>query len=154
MDIGTIAAAAQFLDLSCRSVFALYRFVKDLKDVPADLLLIINDLEYFTEFADELQSAIKTDDPRLRSLTPAQLARVNRILRSAGEVCTQLEKLLTPCRPATAASRSKASKAWRAFVSVKNEKDIIKKCERLERLKSDLSRELQNNELAMLSSVR
>ncbi len=40
-------------------MFAVYRFVKDLKDVPADLLLTIGDREYFTEFADELHERLE-----------------------------------------------------------------------------------------------
>jgi hypothetical protein len=154
MDLGTIAAAAQFVDLGCRSLFAVYRFVKDLKDVPADLLLTLEDLGHFSGFMEELQSAIKTGDARLRSLAPAQLGRATRILDSTGEVCRQLEGLLAPCRPSATASQTRASKTWRALVSVKREKDIVKKCERLERLKHDLGRELQHCELALLSSVK
>ena len=87
MELGTIAAAVQFVDLGCRSLFAVYRFVKDLKDVPADLLLTLEDLSHFSGFMDELQAAIKTNDLRLESLTPAQLDRATRILDSTGEVC-------------------------------------------------------------------
>ncbi len=142
MELGTIAAAVQFVDLGCRSLSAIYRFVKDLKDVPVNLLLTLEDLSHFSGFMDELQTAIKTNDPRFRSLTPAQLDRATRILDSTGEVYRQLEALLAPCRPSAVTPQTKTSKAWRAFVSVKREKDIVRKCERLERLKHDLDREL------------
>ncbi|KAK4034404.1 hypothetical protein C8A01DRAFT_39130 [Parachaetomium inaequale] len=152
MELGCIASAAQVVDLGCRSLFGVYRFVKNLKDVPADLLVTLQDLGHFSSLMNDLQSALKTDDPRMRNLTPEQLGRVTRILDSTGQVCTQLEQLLAACRPSNASSR--ASKAWRALVSVKKEGDIMKRCERLERLKHDLNRELQSCELALLSSVK
>ena len=39
-------------------------------------------------------------------------------------------------------SSNEGEQGMAAFVSVKREKDIVKKCERLERLKHDLNREL------------
>jgi hypothetical protein len=152
MELGGIAAAAQFVDLGCRSLFGVYRFIKNLKDVPADLLVTLEDFGHFSNLMHDLQSALETDDPRMRNLTPEQLGRVSRILDSTGQVCTQLEQSLAACRPSSTSSRT--SKAWRALVSVKKESDIRKQCERLERLKHDLNRELQSCELALLSSVK
>ncbi len=152
MELGSIAAAAQFLDLGCRSLFGIYRFVKDLKDVPADLLQTLQDLERVASFMTDLQDEINTDGQRLRTLSPTQLDRTTQILDTTGDVFRELETLLAPCRPA--ASSSRTSKVWRAFVSIKRERDIVKKCERLERLKHDLNRELQNCELTLLSSMK
>ena len=152
MELGSIAAAAQFVDLGCRSLFGVYRFIKDLKDVPADLLQTLEDLERVAGFMIDLKDDIDNDGERLRSLNPTQLDRTTRILDTTGEVCRELEMLLAPCRPSATPSRT--SKVWRAFVSVKRERDIIKKCERLERLKHDLNRELQNCELTLLSSMK
>jgi hypothetical protein len=128
-----------------------YRFIKDLKDVPANLLFTLDDLAHFSCLMDDLRSALDTDDPRLHNLTPAQLQRIARILDSTANICQQLEELLALCFSAPDHSRTK--RLWRALVSVKRETDIIKRCERLERLKDDLNRELQNCELALLSSV-
>lgn len=156
MDLGSIAAAVQFVDLGCRSLFGIYRFIKDLNDVPAELLLLFEDLGHFLSLVGELQSAVKPESgvppQHLSNLAPAQLERIARILNSTGQVCRQLEQALTPCRPSVGASKAKA--AWRAVVSVKRERGIVKKCERLERLKHDLTRELQNSGLALLSSVK
>ena len=152
MELGTIASAAQFVDLGCRSLFGVYRFLKDLRDVPGDLLLVLEDLSHFLEFMHELQLAISNRDPRLRNLETRQLERIAHILDSTGEACQQLEELLAPCR--TSPGTSSTQKVWRAFVSVKRESEIIKKCDRLERLKHDLNRELQNSGLALLASVR
>jgi hypothetical protein len=152
MELGTVAAAAQFVDLGCRSLFAVYRLIKDLKDVPADLLFTLDDLGHFSGLMDDLRSALERNDPRLQSLTPAQLQRIARILDSTANICKQLEELLAPCCSTPGTSRTR--RLWRALVSVKTESDIVKRCERLERLKHDLNRELQNCELAMLSSVK
>lgn len=153
--LGAIAAAVQVVDLSCRSLFATYRLVKDLKDVPAVLLLTLQDLGPFLGLMDELQSALATDDLRLRGFTVNQLDRTTKILDSTGQVCRELEQLLAPCvPPSSPPSWPRVSRAWRALVSVKTEADIIEKCERLERLKHDLNRELQNSGLSLLSSVK
>ena len=143
MELGTIAAAAQFVDMGCRSLFGVYRFVKNLKDVPADLVAALEDLGHFASLMHDLQSALESDNLRLRKLGLGQLDRVGKILDSTGQVCSQLEQLLAPCCLPPNASRS--TRAWRALVSVKKEQDIIKICERLERLKHDLNRELRTS---------
>jgi hypothetical protein len=67
MELGSIAAAAQFVDLGCRSLFGIYRFIKDLKDVPADLLQTLEDLERVAGFMIDLKDDIDNDGERLRS---------------------------------------------------------------------------------------
>ncbi|KAK4118305.1 hypothetical protein N657DRAFT_606433 [Parathielavia appendiculata] len=154
MELGTVAAAAQFVDLGCRSLFGAYRFLKDLKDVPANLLFTLDDLGHFSGLMDDLRSAIEKADPRLRGITPTQSQRVTRILDSTADICKQLKELLAPCCPPAGSSSSRSRKLWRALISVKREIDIVNRCERLERLKHDLNRELQSCDLAMLTSVK
>lgn len=57
MEFGIVAAAAQFVDLGCRSLFGLYRFLKQIRDVPNDLLRTLQDLSHFLELMTKLQSA-------------------------------------------------------------------------------------------------
>lgn len=152
MELGTIASAAQVVDLGCRSLLGMYRFVRSLKDAPKDLLNTFEDLRAFTSLLSDFQLALQTKDPRLLNLSSQQLDRVSLILHSAGQVCGQLDQVLAECLPL--ANTSKAGKAWRALVSLKKEADIMKRCERLERLKHDLNRELQNHELHLLSTVK
>ena len=120
--------------------------------MPAELVLTLRDLGHFLDFMGELQSALRTDNSAFRGLPPSRLNRIASILDDTREVCQQLEQQLEPCRPAAGASLTR--KAWRAIVSVKIESDIIKTCDRLERLQQDLNRELQNCGLALLSSVK
>lgn len=139
--VGSVAAAAQLAELGCRSLFSIYRFIKDLQDVPNDLLLTLQDLSRFVELMADLRPDDSSINRALRTLPKSQLDRITRIFNCIGDVCTELEELLAPCLPT--ASRSIVKRAWRALISVNNESAIVKKCERLERLKQDLSCELQ-----------
>ncbi|KAH6624174.1 hypothetical protein B0J18DRAFT_169919 [Chaetomium sp. MPI-SDFR-AT-0129] len=152
MEIGTIAAAAQLADMGCRGLFGIYRFLKNMKDVPTRLLLLLEDLGHFSSLMTDLQSVLSNHDPRLSNLSPEQLDRITRILDSTANVCNELEKSLTTCLPPRDLTRT--SRVWRAFVSIKKEADIAKQCDRLERLKHDLARELQTQGLILLSSVK
>lgn len=152
MEIGTIAAAAQLADMGCRGLFGIYRFLKNMKDVPRSLLLVLEDLGHFSSLMTDLQSVLNNHDPRLSNVSPEQLDRMTRILGSTGNVCNEIEKSLATCLPLK--DSTKTSKVWRAFVSTKKETDIVKKCDRLEKLKHDLTLELQTQGLMLLSSVK
>lgn len=150
--LSTIAAATQFADLACRSLVRFYRFVKDLSDVPKELLVIMQDLDHFSEVMDELRLAIQRNDPRVRGLSPAQLHRLTRTLDLTYQTCRDLDSVLQPC--GLVLSSSKRARVWGALVSVGREKDILRRVKRLECLKNDLYRDLQSSGLVMLSSLK
>ena len=142
--VGVAASAAQLADFGAGSLLGLIRTLKALKEAPERLKILLDDLEHSSRFVEchrlRLRNIKSASDVKL-SAPLTQPDSLNSVLDSADAAMLDLKYVLQPLVH-NQTHQSLRSKTWRAIISVQSEKKILRKAERLEKLKHELTREL------------
>jgi uncharacterized protein YoxC len=140
----SIAAAVGLADVGLRTLVGIYGIAMDLEDVPNRLRAVHNDLQTL-QFVSEMQTNASNI---FAEATPLQPERSEKTPKAIAAIAGKLTRTLESTIPSLA--RSRAHRAWRAFVSASKQKDIIVECQGLGQLKQDLELELQAIDITLV----
>jgi hypothetical protein len=150
--LASIAAAIGLADAGLRTLVSIYGMAVDLKEVPKRLSDMHQDVQILRDFVADMQSEVSRASGMLTRASPTQLQRLDDAFKATALCAVELTRILASAVPA--ASSSRAQRAWCAVVSLSKQKEIMKECDRLERLKHELQLELQSVGIAMAHSTK
>lgn len=150
--LGSIAAAIGLTDACLRTLVSIYGMAVDLKEVPKRLRDVHHDVQSLSCFVADMQSEVSQANGMLSRAGPTQLQRLDDVLKATALCAVELTTILASVVPTALSSR--AQRAWRTVVSLSKQKDIMKECDRLERLKHELQLELQSVGISMAHSAK
>lgn len=139
--LAVAAAAVQFLDVGARLLLVLSRVCTDLRHVPREIEDTVQELKEFLQLVRLLDSDIRAPNTGPAStlngaLAAAHIDHATSLLSQCIIQAQQLEETLSPL--VLKANDHAIRKAWRAVVALKTEKEILRKWDRLQRLKASL----------------
>lgn len=132
--VGLIAATAQFADLGAKALRGLSSLISSLRDVPSRIESAATALKNFVDLSQTLRAHFETLPAAAVSETTQTQIR-DTFNACASETCaiTNILEEIT-----TKSSDNKLAMTWKRLVGVKHERDILERCDRLERYKSSL----------------
>jgi len=142
---GVATGAMQLVDFGAGSLLCFIKILKALKEAPERLKILLDDLEHFARFVEYLRPQLEDTNSALYGLlsaSPGQPDALNSILGSADSAMLDLKCVLQSLIQ-NQTHQSLRAKAWRAIISLRNEKAILQKTHRLEKLKHEIIRELE-----------
>ncbi|KAL6874955.1 hypothetical protein J3F83DRAFT_729313 [Trichoderma novae-zelandiae] len=145
--IGAVAAGLQLAEGSAKALIKTIRIINALREVPQKLARYLQEIEASTLQVEHLCYNILQDESKfyqqLRSLSHTDgLMKTLATLHEAAEEVNQFLLPMAEFAPAPAAMGRPSRWLWKSITSLKMEKDLPHKLERLERLNGEVIREL------------
>ncbi|KAL9096632.1 MAG: hypothetical protein Q9165_001119 [Trypethelium subeluteriae] len=136
--IGGLTAGMQLVSTAAQALLATIKLVKDLKDVPERLSLLLGEVE---GSICRLCNSCNADSTILQNLDISQRERLS---RSASILYPALQEIRDMLMPLMSRSQGKRSVRglWKSLVSLKVEKELTDKLQRLNRLNMEMIQEL------------
>ncbi|KAI5468038.1 hypothetical protein BGZ63DRAFT_450072 [Mariannaea sp. PMI_226] len=156
--LGAGAAAVQLAEFGAKGLIGIIRLAKDLRNVPNRLKILLTDVEKALQRIEALHGALQ--DPASTMVTQLQASQVEALRVLVADAHSTIEcvyqKLRHISEPKVQANLGSVRRAWRAMVSLKLEQELEKKLEKIQRINTDLTRQLQVATIEMQSdqSVR
>ncbi len=146
--IGIAAASAQLAGVAGQGLLLGIGFLKGLKKAPTRLSAVLNDIEVSTARIIHLQETLDDDMSGLSTtLSEYQLSVLRRAVDDACGATAELQALLEPLfggpTNSGTGARASARMLWKEVVSLKVERDIEEKLEKIGRRNDEVLRELQ-----------
>ncbi|KAJ6139937.1 hypothetical protein N7471_006423 [Penicillium samsonianum] len=148
--LGGVAAGMQMVSVAAQALLTTIKLVKSLKEVPEKLARLLNEVD---DSISRLCHSCNTGSKFYLSLDPAQTENLS---RCASMLFPALQDIHNKLIPLTKDSQSRAKpihRIWKTFLSLKVEKELVEKLERLNRLNIEVVRELGVIGLEMQSST-
>ena len=157
--IGGLAAGMQLLSTASRALLATIRLVRDLKDIPEKLALLLGEVE------DSISRLCQSCNAGSRIFQNLDRPQLNRLSRSTAVLYTAMQEIYNILVPLVYKSKGRGASIrglWQLFVSLKVERRLSQKLERLNGLNIEMIRELgmiglefqvTTNELVVASSA-
>jgi hypothetical protein len=137
--ISGLTAGVQLVSTVAQALLATIKLIRDLKDVPERLALLLGEVE---DSISRLCNSCNAGSNIFRNLDPSQLDRLS---RSASALYPALQEIHDMLVPLMSNSRDKGRSVcglWKSLVSLKVEKELLEKLQRLNRLNMEMIREL------------
>ena len=137
--IGGLAAGIQLVSMAAQALLATIKLVRDLKDVPEKLALLLGEVE---DSISRLCQSVNAGSKIFQNLDNPQL---NRLSRSAAALFPAMQEISDILMPLVYRSNGKGASIrslWQSFVSLNIERKLSQKLERLNGLNIEMIREL------------
>lgn len=142
--IGVGAATLQLVDRTVTTLFGIIKLIRNLRDIPQRLEILLGDVEKAVHRVNSLQSALQDPTSRIVSqLQVSQAAALQALVHDARSAITDVYQKLQLVFGPQAQTGTKLKRAWRAVVSIEFEKELERKLERIQRINDELTRQLQ-----------
>ncbi|KAI2469792.1 hypothetical protein F4781DRAFT_392969 [Annulohypoxylon bovei var. microspora] len=141
--LGAAAASFQFAGYAIKGLLKATELVHDIHDVPQRMSQYLGHIDHEVALVNTL---LRPDSPIFDQLSTTQYARISTPAIEARKLMEEIQQDLRPLVD-VGQDPSRPHKKWKTIVrtwkSLKNEKDLEKKMNRLERLNASLLRELE-----------
>ena len=137
--IGGLAAGIQLLSTASKALLAIIRLVRDLKEIPEKLALLLGEVE------DSISRLCQSYNAGSRIFQNLDHPQVNHLSRSAAALYPAMQEIHDILVPLIYKSKGKGASIrglWQSFMSLKVERRLSQKLERLNGLNIDMIREL------------
>ena len=137
--IGGLAAGIQLLSTASRALLATIKLVRDLKEIPEKLALLLSEVE---DSISRLSQSCNAGSSIIQNLDHPQ---VNRVSRSASALYQAMQEIYNILVPLVYKGKGKGASIrglWQSFMSLKVERKLSQKLERLNGLNIAMIREL------------
>lgn len=143
--VGIAAVSLQFAGVAAKGVLGGIGFLKSLKETPVRLTELLSDVDKSVARIIHLQQTLQgPDSGPVRRLSHGQLLALRATVDDAYQATVSLQATLEPLfGNQNAQTQTKTERMWRSVVSVKMERDIEKKLEKIQRHNDQIMRELQ-----------
>lgn len=145
--LGAVAAAAQFAEVSAKVLIKTIRIVKDLREVPSKLSRLLDEVEASTSHVESLCFGILQDGSDIcqQLQSPQCLEGLEQTITALYKAMEDVNMFLIPMaefREGSPAQGRRIARMWKSVVSLKMEKELPEKLERINRLNINVVREL------------
>lgn len=137
--IGGVSAGLQLISTTTESVLATIKLIQDLKDVPERLALLLSDVN---ESISRVSPSCSLSVKNLPCLSPSQNDSLSRYIKMLHSALEDIQATLMPLFTTRGGRRGSVLRFWTSFVSIKVEKELSRRLERLNRLNIEVVREL------------
>ncbi|KAK8093727.1 hypothetical protein PG997_000412 [Apiospora hydei] len=139
--VGGIAAGLQLVMVASEALLATIKLIKDLKDVPGRLATLLNEV---TDSISRLCYSCSTGSNLFRHMNSSQMDRLARCAAALHSALQDISSVLVPLVDSEdGTGRVRPSRYfWKRLVSLKIEKELPEKLNRLNRLNIEIVREL------------
>ncbi|RWA10455.1 hypothetical protein EKO27_g4649 [Xylaria grammica] len=137
--VGGLAAGIQLVSMGAQALLVTIKLVKDLKDVPQRLLVLLNDVD---DSISRLCYSCNAGSQLFRMLDPPQLDRLAKTATALYPALQDIHKLLEPLVGDRQGQKTPVRRLWNSILSLKVQKELAEKLKRLDRLNMEVVREL------------
>jgi hypothetical protein len=137
--VGGLAAGLQLVSMAAEALLATIKLIKDLKEIPDRLAALLNEVD---DSISRLCYSCNAGSKIFQSLDPPQMNRISRCAIALHPALEDIHKMLTPLFDKNQGKVSPVRHLWRSLVSLKIEKELPEKLQRLNRLNIEVIREL------------
>ena len=140
IELGTIAAVIQFIDIGCRLSTRLNSFCTDFRDAPQQIERVNSDLKQQLAIAQDIKSTTQVVSSEIRSLAPFEHPHQEYM-----SLASNLQSLIEGLE--NTSSDGILKKSWTSLRFVRQKREIIETCERLYRKESSMTMWLQSTNM-------
>ncbi|KAI0446382.1 hypothetical protein F4803DRAFT_41754 [Xylaria telfairii] len=137
--IGGLASGIQLVSMGAQALLVTIKLIKDLKNVPQRLVVLLNDVD---DSISRLCYSCNAGSQLFRMLDPHQLDRLARTATALYPALQDIHKLLEPLVNDKQGRKTSVHRLWNSILCLKMEKDLSEKLKRLDRLNMEVVREL------------
>ncbi|KAF4503335.1 hypothetical protein FAGAP_489 [Fusarium agapanthi] len=137
--VGGVAAGLQLVSAAGKALLATIKLLQDLQEVPGQLAELLREVD---DSISRLCYSCRGGSQAFGNLDPAQEKRLVRIADSLHPVLQEIHSMITPLFSDRKGKRNAMSQLWNSIISLKVEKELSQKLERLNRLNIEMVREL------------
>lgn len=153
--LGAAAAGLQVVEIAATACLRTVRFVKDLKDVPQKLAVLLQDVEKSTARVHYIFSAMLQPGSKVfEQLDPAQFGSLVKTATELRQAMDDVNAILKPLVGSDPSATEKAmQRLWKSVTAVKAKKGVMEKLERVDRLNNEVNRQLAITGLELQATV-
>ncbi|PMD58873.1 uncharacterized protein K444DRAFT_653159 [Hyaloscypha bicolor E] len=137
--IGSLAAGLQLVLMTIQALLATIKLIKNLKEIPDRLAVLLNEVD---DSISRLYYSCNAGSRIFQSLDPPQMNRLSRYAVALRLALEDIYNMLTPLFGNNQGRVRPVRYLWRSLVSLKIEKELPEKLQRLNRLNIEVVREL------------
>ncbi|KAH7240789.1 uncharacterized protein BKA55DRAFT_693035 [Fusarium redolens] len=137
--VGGLAAGLQLVSMAGKALLATIKLLQDLQEVPGQLAQLLREVD---DSISRLCYSCRGGSHIFSNLDPAQEKRLTCIADSLHPVLQEIHNMITPLFPNRQGKRKAINQFWNSIVSLKVEKELSQKLEKLNRLNIEMVREL------------
>jgi hypothetical protein len=143
--VGIAGVSLQFAVVAAQGVLGGIGFLRSLRKTPARLTELLRDVDRSVARIIHLQQTLQDPDSGpVRRLSDGQLLALRATVDDAYQATVSLQAALEPLfGNQNAQTQSRTKKIWSSVVSVKMERDIEEKLQKIQRYNDQIMRELQ-----------
>lgn len=152
--LGTAAAAFQFAQLVVKATIKGAGLLKSIKETPAKLKELLSVVETSNQHISQLQQSLTDPISGLVTALPHdQLSFLQANVNEAGRLSTELQKELESLFGNQKRGLTGAKKIWRDIISVKRERGLEEKLNKIQWYNKEIMRGLQVGLVALSSQI-
>ncbi|KAF5675335.1 hypothetical protein FCIRC_7318 [Fusarium circinatum] len=137
--VGGVAAGLQLVSAAGKALLATIKLLQDLQEVPGQLAELLREVD---DSISRLCYSCRGGSQAFGNLDPAQEKRLISIADSLHPILQEIHSMITPLFSDRKGKRQAMSQLWDSIISLKVEKELSQKLERLNRLNIEMVREL------------
>ncbi|RKL45848.1 hypothetical protein BFJ72_g3395 [Fusarium proliferatum] len=137
--VGGVAAGLQLVSAAGKALLATIKLLQDLQEVPGQLAQLLREVD---DSISRLCYSCRGGSHAFGNLDPVQEKRLVSIADSLHPVLQEIHNMITPLFSDRQGKRKAMSQLWNSIISLKVEKELSQKLERLNRLNIEMVREL------------
>lgn len=137
--IGGLAAGLQLASIAAQALLATIKLMKDLKEIPKRLATLLSEVD---DSISRLCYSCNAGARIFQSLDPSQMNRISRCAVALRQALEDIHIMLTPLFNNHRGRAKPVRQLWRSLVSLKIEKELPERLQRLNRLNIEVVREL------------
>jgi hypothetical protein len=138
--LGAVAASAQLVELTVKALLK----TMDLRHIPKKMAVLFEDVEKSTTRVRHIFSVLLEPGSEVfHQLDPTQFGSLSKVAMELRQAMDEVNTTLKPFVQPGGLGKEKASqRIWRSVMSVKLEKDVLEKLERIDRLNHQVNQQL------------
>lgn len=137
--IGGLMAAIQLASTTAQALLTTMKLIDDLKDVPERLASLLSEVD---DSISRLCYCCNEGSKLFQNLDPSQQERLSQTMKAIYSALQDIHNTLTPLLGSSRARVSPVRRLWKSVLSLKVEKELSERLERLNRLNLEVIREL------------
>lgn len=153
--LGAVAAGTQLCELAATALLKTVRLVKDLQDVPKKMVVLLQDVEKSTTGVQGIFSVVLQPGSKvLEQLDATQFGNLSKATTDLRQAMDEVIIILKPLVGTQSSGKGKAvQRLWKSIMTVKAEKDVMEKLERIDRLNNEFDRHLGIASLELQATI-
>jgi hypothetical protein len=137
--IGTLAAGLQLVLTAAQALLATIKLMKDLREIPERLVSLLDDVD---DSISRLCHSCSSGSKLFQIMDNPHMDRLSRCATALHPALSDIHNMLMPLFVNKRGRANPARNLWRSFISLKVEKELHYKLQRLNRLNIEVVREL------------